>query len=261
MQGRPHLRLAFLFSCLAAIVQAQSLASPFQLRFVHADAQKHPIPNGTAEGPVQLHFYLGGKFPHFGNSNYEGSWQGQSYAEIPTKVYDTAAQSFAAFVYERGCAVQYVTVEDFEHTTRSLDIPCVPQQPVRLRTTIPNLEEAGSGDWVAEVHYQAIRQHWIEEDQVQTNTIVSFYLGSFPLGKDKSLLLELPDFGNDPTLNRHLKQGQYQIWIHPAHSAHPGYYLVMPHDPSQTPRFLPVSPRYPESMALQLTTRNEFAWE
>jgi len=261
MKDRSYLRLAFWFSCLAAIIQAQSSTSPFQLRIINADAQKHLTSNGTMESPVQLYYYLRGKFPHFGNSGYEGSWRGQFYAEIPTKVYDTAAQSFAALVYERGCAVQYITVEDLEHATRSLDMPCVPQQSVRLRTTISNLEEAGGGEWVAEVNYQAIRPHWIEEDQVQMNTRVNFYVGSFPVGEDKALLLELPDFGNDPTVNRHLKQGRYQIWIHPAHHAYPGYYAVMPHNASEAPRFLPVSSRYPESLVLQLTTGNEFAWE
>lgn len=260
MPKRTQLSVLFWLGCFAISLPAQNSTSPFQLRFVNTNAEKPSFINTAYDGPVQLHFYLRGKFPHFVESEYAGTWRGHSWAEIPTRVDGAPARSFAAFVYQQGCAVQYVTVEDVQPTTSNLDLPCVPQQTLRLPITIPNRDEAGAGDMVAEVTYYATHEHWIDEAQMTVHSSVSFALGSFPILDSKSIILELPDFGNDPTLNRHLKHGVYHMMVRLARTPQGLGYLVLPHDPAQIPRRLPVASHYPEIIVLPFTTGNHFAW-
>lgn len=257
-----YLTVVMLLFGSAGIVLSQTSTPPFILQFVNAEAENRSMPNSAQDGPVQVTFYLEGKFPHMGNTGFWHEWQGHSIAEIPTKVRDTAALSFSGFVYERGCALQYVAVEGLNATAMSsMEVPCILKQPVRVRAVIPNLDEAGAGGFVAEVSYRALRKHWIEADQTWSYTIVHFRVGSFPVSEDKSMTMDLPDFGNDPTVTAHLNGGYYEIWIHMDHSAHPIGYIQMPHDEPARGRFLPSSSRYPDPVVLQFTTNNHSVWK
>jgi hypothetical protein len=243
----PRLDIVVLLLCAAAILLGQDTSAPYVLRFAKP----------KTEGTIQVPYYLSGAFPGVVSDRAEARTSAlpdELSATILTRRNGADADYLLALIYQPGCQVEYLEIDDLKRAPSPGVTRCVPLETVPLHAIIQNIDEVGPTQLVAKIHYQAQLEHSFRGTKAIIT--VGFYIGPFPVAPDGSMSARLPDFDLDPVLKGRLSNGRWLISLLQVHHGPPLGLLVLPHGPTQPLRFLPVSSTYPDDVRLQFSKMN-----